>query len=191
MTLWLARHAQVIAAPGLCYGALELASDSAATQAAATQLAAVLPAGVAVRCSPRQRCRDLAAALGALRADLPAPLEDTRLAEMDFGQWEGQLWSHIGKDAVDAWTADFWAHRFGGRQSVQEFMAGVEAAWQEQVALAGDAVWITHAGVIRACSLLQQGKRGPLQSHEWVGPEVPMGQVLRMDLPPPPVGGAN
>jgi alpha-ribazole phosphatase len=181
MTVWLARHAQVIAAPGLCYGALELASDSAATQVAAVQLAAVLPEGALVRCSPRQRCRDLAAALGALRVDLPAPQEDARLAEMDFGQWEGQLWSHIGKDAVDAWTADFWVHRFGGRQSVQEFMAGVEEAWQEQAALAGDAVWITHAGVIRACSLLHQGKTGPLQAHEWVGPDVAMGGLIQLD----------
>jgi alpha-ribazole phosphatase len=180
VTLWLARHAQVLAEPGLCYGVLELGSDPSATLAAATALAGELPVGIRLRCSPRVRCRELVVALRNLRVDLPAEVVDPRLAEMDFGRWEGQRWSEIGKEAVDAWTADFWTHRFGGQQSVAEFMAVVSAAWQEHLQRAQDEVWITHAGVIRACDLLNRGIHGPLQSHEWVGTEVPMGKWLQL-----------
>lgn len=180
MTLWLARHAQVLAEPGLCYGALELGSEPAATLAAARALALELPLGITVRCSPRVRCRELVVALRSLRADLPEEIVDSRIAEMDFGCWEGTRWSDIGKEAVDAWTADFWVHQFGGKQSVAEFMAGVSEAWKEQVQRQQDEVWITHAGVIRACDLLNRGVSGPLQSHEWVGPEVAPGAFLRL-----------
>ncbi len=180
MTLWLARHAKVMAEPGLCYGALELGSEPAATQVAASALAQELPLGIALRCSPRVRCRELAAALRSVRADLPEAVIDARLAEMDFGHWEGKRWSDIGKDAVDAWTADFWAHRFGGKQSVAEFMAGVSEAWKEHLQRQQDELWITHAGVIRGCDLLRRGFWGPVQSHEWVGPEVPTGAWLRL-----------
>lgn len=180
MTLWLVRHAKVLAEPGVCYGALELESDPAATRAAAAALAGELPLGIPLRCSPRQRCRALAVALRSVRADLPVEVVDPRLAEMDFGVWEGQPWSAIGKEVVDAWTADFWGHRFGGQQSVAEFMAQVSGAWQEHHQRQEDAVWITHAGVIRGCELLSRGLGGALQSHEWTGTEVPTGAWLRL-----------
>lgn len=180
MTLWLARHAQVMVEPGMCYGVLDLASEPLANRQAANALAGELPVGIAIRCSPRLRCRELALAVRSLRADLPEAVIDPQLAEMDFGCWEGMRWSDIGKEAVDAWTTDFWTHRFGGHQSVAEFMTMVSDAWQAHLLRQRDAVWITHAGVIRACELLRQGKQGPLQAHEWVGTEVPMGACLRM-----------
>ena len=84
MTLWLARHAQPLVAAGVCYGALEVAADEPATQAAAHQLAAALPRGFRVVSSTLQRCEQLAQALCALRPDLTI-FFDPRLREMDFG----------------------------------------------------------------------------------------------------------
>ena len=164
MKLWVARHAQPLVAAGVCYGALDVAADVQATQAAAEKLAAALPLGIAVTSSPLQRCEQLAQSLRSLRPDL-TPIFDARLREMDFGQWEGQRWDAIGHSALEAWTADFAWHRPGGGESVQLFMQRVAAAW--------DAVgtqprlWITHAGVARACSLLAVGMRDIQQANQW------------------------
>nr|WP_315430829.1 histidine phosphatase family protein [uncultured Albidiferax sp.] len=164
MTLWAVRHAQPLVAPGICYGALDLAADAPATQAAAEKLAAMLPTGCHVRSSTLQRCEQLAQALSSLRPDLTLHF-DPRLREMDFGSWEGQHWDAIGQIALEAWTADFAQHRPGGGESVQGFMQRVASAWDEKNAQ--PTLWITHAGVIRACSLLAVGIRSIARADQW------------------------
>lgn len=166
MKLWLVRHAQPQVAPGVCYGASDLAADAAATQACAVQLAQQLPPGLPVVASTLQRCEQLALALQGLRPDLTLKM-DARLTEMDFGCWEGQRWDAIPKAAFDAWTADFGAHRFGGRESVDALLQRVAAVHAEQVAQGVDAVWITHAGVIRAMTLLVQGVTRVQRADQW------------------------
>ena len=160
--LWLVRHAQPLIAPGICYGALDVAADVVATRVAAQALADCLPIHAVVCCSPLQRCELLAHVLYGLRSDLSYKT-DARLAEMNFGAFEGQRWDIIPAQAYDVWMADFWQHRFGGVESVAGFMARVAAAWRDtQTALAVTGtpvaqVWITHAGVIRAANLLARG----------------------------------
>ena len=160
--LWLVRHAQPLIAPDTCYGALNVAADLAATHVAAQALADCLPMGALVSSSPLQRCELLAHVLYGLRSDLSYK-KDARLAEMDFGAFEGQRWDQIPAQAYDDWMADFWQHRFGGVESVDLFMARVASAWHDmpaaQAASAAPVarVWITHAGVIRAANLLAKG----------------------------------
>ena len=182
-TLWLARHAVVTQGAGRCYGRLDWPADAAATQAAAQALARRLPAHVCVaQVSPRRRCVQLAEALAALRPGLRWRV-DARLAEMDFGAWEGQTWEEIGRTAMDAWLADFMDARAGGGESVRAFMARVGAAWDEWRANgngdggSGDALWLTHAGVMRAALLLARGVRLPAAS-EWPAHVLSPGQVL-------------
>jgi alpha-ribazole phosphatase len=179
MKLWLVRHARVLVEPGVCYGAMNVAADQAATIDAATVLAAQLPLGLSVVCSPLQRCTQLAGALHGLRPDLSWRV-DARLREMDFGRWEGWSWSDIGQDAFGPWMAEFHHHRFGGSESVGELMDRVEHALKE-LAPDSEDVWITHAGVIRAVSLLIRGT-GRIQSpDQWPSEIVPLGaaQCLR------------
>ena len=164
MTLWLARHAQPLVAAGVCYGALDVAADGQATRVAAQKLAEALPKGIYVTSSPLQRCEQLAQALYALRPDL-IPIFDPRLREMDFGHWEGQRWDAIGQPALEAWTADFARHQPGGGESVHMFMQRVAAAWDALGAQ--PTLWITHAGVARACSLLAAGIRDIQQADQW------------------------
>ena len=164
MSLWVVRHAEPLIAPGTCYGALDVLADPLATQKAAKDLAQVLPQGAQLRCSVLQRCELLSHYLCALRPDLICKPEP-RLVEMNFGNYEGVAWADIAKDALDAWTEDFAHHRFGGQESVAEFMARVAAVWDEGGA--ADQIWITHAGVARAASLLQQGIRLPRSALQW------------------------
>lgn len=178
MSLWLVRHARPLVAPGLCYGALDMAADAAGTQAAAQALAAVLPQGMAVQVSPLQRCQQLAQALQGERPDLHLRT-DARLREMDFGTWEGVAWCDIPRAAVDAWTADFAQHRFGGQESVNDVLARVACAWDELPEPA-HTLWIAHAGVARAATLLQRGVRHIAQANDWPLDGLPYGGWMRL-----------
>lgn len=180
--VWIARHAKPLIAPGICYGALDMDADVALTQAAAEALAQAMPAEISVRVSPLKRCVQLAEALQTLRPDLPYTL-DARLREMDFGAWEGVPWADIPKEAIDAWTADFAHHRFGSKESANEVLARVAAAW-DACAPQGTTLWIAHAGVAQAAALLQQGVRHVAQAKDWPSTPLPYGAwVVRSTVP--------
>ena len=166
MTLWLVRHARPLIAPGVCYGALDVPADATATRHAAANLAAVLPEGVTMISSTLQRCELLAQSIQALRPDLTYKI-DVRLTEMNFGSFEGIPWDSIAISAYDAWTADFWCHRFGGKESLADLMSRVASAWDEAHAQGQSQVWVTHAGVIRASRLLAYGVRQVERADQW------------------------
>lgn len=183
MKLWLARHALPLAPAGTCYGSSDIEADAQGTRTAAAALAARLPHGVPVRSSPLRRCLQLAQALVELRPDLAAR-PDSRLAEYDFGCWEGRPWDAIPRAEFDRWTADFAGYRFGGRDSVAALLARVRQAAGELPA-EGDALWITHAGVIRAVRLLAAGGGVPRHPVGWPAGEVPFGGCECVLLVPP------
>ena len=92
---------------------------------------------------------------------------DARLQEMDFGRWEGCAWQAIGQLELEAWTADFANYAVGHEgESVMTFMARVGSAFD---ALQGqdDALWITHAGVVRAVELLAKGVPHIERADQW------------------------
>lgn len=166
MKLWLVRHAAPLVEPGVCYGRTDMPAGERETQEAAQYLARQLPPSIGLVGSPLKRCMQLATTLCVLRPDLSSR-PDTRLAEMDFGAWEGRRWDAIGEEALRAWTDDFASHRPGGGESVDEFMARVAAAYGEAHAAGQDTAWITHAGVIRAVSLIAQGQLTVRHASDW------------------------
>lgn len=180
MNLWLARHAQPLIGAGICYGKLDVAADAALTTAAAQSLSAHLPQNTVCRISPLRRCQQLGAALALIRPDLQiksSMCTDARLVEMDFGVFEGQAWASIPKTAIDAWTANFGDHRFGRAESANEVLLRVKAALNEHVSMNADNVlWITHAGVIRAVTLMVQGIHRVAKAEEWPQTVVEFGQ---------------
>lgn len=184
MTLWLVRHAKPLIAAGVCYGVHDVPAEPEATLECAQRLAAALPQGAQLRTSLLQRCELLTNFLCGLRPDL-TPIRDPRLVEMNFGSFEGMAWSDIPKAALDAWTADFAHHRFGGQESVAEFMARVGAAWDEcqaQSTTYPHQVWITHAGVARAATLLSQGIRVPKSARQWPADAPGFGEWIQRPL---------
>lgn len=182
MKLWLVRHAQPLVAPGMCYGALDMAADRIATAHAAQALAAELPPGLCVVSSPLQRCEQLSLFLRGLRPDLIYHT-DTRLTEMDFGCWEGQRWDVIDPAQLQAWTDHFSNWQCGGGESVAMFMERVASAWDVWTSLHADLVWITHAGVIRAAGLLASGQRHLCRAEDWPVDAPGYGQWCVLDIP--------
>jgi len=184
MKLWLARHARPLIGKGICYGRLDVAADRQATLDAAAALARLLPSDLAVQVSGLSRARALADTLLAMRPDLRLT-EEIRLNEMDFGIWEGVPWADIPKAAIDQWTQDFARHRFGGVESASDVLQRVASAIDDlKAANRREAVWITHAGVIRAVGYIaQHGRRAMASAHEWPVDVQGFGECSSIELP--------
>ena len=147
MILHLVRHPEPEIASGICYGALDVLAKNASE--VAEELRQVLPAELPVWSSPLLRCRALAELVDA------APVFDHRLAEMNFGEWEGQPWNLIPRHELDAWAADVAGYAPPGgesplslQQRALDFVAGLDVP---------EAIIVTHAGVIRTLLAHWQG----------------------------------
>lgn len=182
MKLGLVRHAQTTAAAGLCYGRTDVAVRPEAMRTLAERIAPQFAEGAEIVCSPLQRCTGLAQAIAALRPGL-ALRTDVRIAEMDFGSWEGRPWSSIDRAEFDAWTGSFADARAGGSgESTRAFMQRVGEAFDEWREGGRDALWITHAGVIRAVWLLREGVRCAERADQWPAQPIAFGEHLTIEL---------
>jgi len=157
MALILLRHTRPAVEAGLCYGRtdLALAEDFAA---AAQDLARDLPPFQRILTSPLSRCLRLAQAVADARA-MPLTV-DPRLAEMDFGDWEGRRWSDLPRAELDAWAADLLHARPHGGETVAELAARTAAALTDAGQGPVPALVVTHAGVIKAAIARAQGPAG-------------------------------
>ena len=179
--LWLVRHALPLVDKGICYGQLDVSADVQATRHCAQELAKALPNRIAVITSPLQRCELLAKELQSLRPD-SAYKTEPKLQELNFGQWEGRPWADIPEAELTAWTNDFANHRAGGTgESTTQFMARVATAF-DALDSTRDTLWVTHAGVIRAATLIAQGVRAISRADQWPIDAPAYGQWCKLKL---------
>lgn len=157
----LVRHAPVANPAGAIYGASDLPADLSDREALAG-LARRLPDGARLVTTPLARSRDTATALAGAGWKPGEPAVEPRLAEQDFGRWEGL--THAALDAAgDAAYRAFWqapgtASPPGG-ESFAEVIRRVAAALDllgSQIG-AGDIVAVVHGGSIRAALALALG----------------------------------
>ena len=168
MKLGLVRHAQTTAAAGLCYGRTDVAVPPEAMRALAERIAPQLAGrrrrSSARPCSAAPAWRRRSPRCGP--ASWSAPMRAS--PRWIFGAWEGRPWSSIDRAEFDAWTRDFADARAGGSgESTRAFMQRVGEAFDEWREAGRDALWITHAGVIRAVWLLREGVRCAERADQW------------------------
>jgi alpha-ribazole phosphatase len=151
MDLVLIRHPPVAIDAGVCYGQTDVGLRGEVIDSAREIDERMRVLGVP-RCtegwhsSPLIRCESLARALSA--DTMPVHI-DARLAELNFGAWEGRAWDAIDRASIDAWAADVEHARPHGGESLAQFAARV-LAWFEEKTCAERAVHvIAHAGVMR------------------------------------------
>lgn len=150
--LVLLRHTDVAAHwRGRCYGRAE-AGLSLDGRVEARRIAAALPIGdaTAVVSSPARRARALAAHV-ARRLALRLQIEP-RLAERDFGAWEGRDWNAIWRaegSSMDGMVHTPNTFRPGGGETTGELAVRV-LSWLASLQSGGEVIAIAHGGPIAA-----------------------------------------
>ncbi|MFT9259007.1 MAG: histidine phosphatase family protein [Acetobacter sp.] len=165
----LVRHAAVLAPEGVCYGRTDVALRPG-WEAIASGLS-VLAKGVLCRVlytSPAQRCRDMARFVA--HATGMEVRVDPRLAELDFGMWEGRKWQDIDRAALDAWAADPAGFAPPGGESGQALHQRALAFWQEIHKAGHNAFVLSHGGPLRILAALAHGREPHL-----LAPSMPQG----------------
>lgn len=174
MRLWLIRHLPPAVPAGVCYGQTDLALQMPLAEQIDT-LAALrkqLPIAAPVFSSPLARCVDLAIELS------HAYSQDIRLQELNFGTWEMRRWEDIGPEALDAWASDVAGFRPPGGETGYELQRRVLDWLQEVSACHGEAIVVTHAGVIRTL----QAHHQRLPGRQWLSLRYEYGQLVCLDF---------
>ena len=106
-------------------------------------------------CSPLLRARQTAALLG-----LESPARDERLAEQNWGEWEGLTRAEmLARDGADAFerAGRRLSFRPPGGESTGELQARVVSFLTDVAKLPQDAIAVTHMGVLRTAYALAAG----------------------------------
>jgi alpha-ribazole phosphatase len=175
--LWLWRHPRAQGAAGRCIGRTDLPVDRRRAKRLAHRIRRVARrAGLPhiVWTSPLQRC----AAVGRwLRRWGWRHHVDMRLAELDFGRWDGLPWTEIAAQDVAAWEADFAQHRVGGGESLQQLIERQRSFIAQVAGEAQPLLVVSHAGWMQALRWAALHAALP-QAHQWPSPPR-HGELLR------------
>lgn len=172
------RHPAPKGAAGRCIGArTDLPVDRRKAKRLAHRIRMIarregLPRAVAT--SPLARCRDVGRWL---RRFGFRHVVDARLAELDFGRWDGRCWDAIDAAEIAAWSADLVGHAPGGGESVRALLSRVQAVH----ARAPAALLVTHGGWLSAAVWLALGDAHAPTATAW--PKAP-GYGRRAGLQP-------
>jgi alpha-ribazole phosphatase len=167
------RHPRAEGGAGRCIGRTELRVPLRRAKRLAHRVRQAARRLAAPRCvwvSPRLRCR----AVGrVLRGFGFAVTVDERLAELDFGTWDGRRWSEIPAAEVEAWGADLLHHAPGGGEALVALASRVHAFALEAVQAArgdqGPRLVLTHGGWLNALCHVPPGT-GSLPAAAWPAP---------------------
>lgn len=150
--IYLIRHTTPDIDKGICYGQLDL-DVSLSFNDELTDIKHLLNnfEPEMVYSSPLKRCMFLAQHLFPQNETIA----DSRLMEMNFGDWEGQKWLDIPRNGIDQWSNDFLDVRTPNGESFQnlidraeQFASGIQHTEPSKMAV------ITHSGIIR-CFLMK------------------------------------
>jgi alpha-ribazole phosphatase len=102
MQIYLVRHTTPFVKAGTCYGQSDIPLNKELFPKESAQVISKLPAELDIwYSSPLQRCTQLAHQICA------SYQTDTRLMELNFGQWEMQKWDQIDADSLKKWSENF------------------------------------------------------------------------------------
>lgn len=145
--IFAARHPRPRIGARFCYGRTDVELAEPVEAGAAALIEAAVDPIERVVSAPASRAlliaREIAKRTGA------ALHTDDRLAEMDFGDWEGRAWASLPRAELDAWAADTLNYRPGGGENVASMLARIRRAWPGLASSADNTLLVTHAGPIR------------------------------------------
>ncbi|QYY32253.1 MULTISPECIES: histidine phosphatase family protein [Cupriavidus] len=152
MDVVLIRHARPQVGGGICYGSLDLCLMTP-VEPSPGAIVAALPTPQRVLTSPLRRAAETTRLLmQSLPAHTLEPEVEPRLAEIDFGAWEGRAWDDIPRGELDALAQDLLDACPHGGETAALAMARVSgwAASLAEAAPTDTCLWVVgHAGPMR------------------------------------------
>ena len=147
MNIFLIRHTKVAVNPGICYGQSDVdLADSFLTEAEPIKTQISQINFDKIFSSPLSRCKRLSEYL--FNSEI---IYDSRLMELNFGEWELQKWDKIKHPVIESWMTDFVNTPCPDGESfielhnrVKTFLADLKKEKLNNVSI------ITHGGVIRS-----------------------------------------
>jgi alpha-ribazole phosphatase len=178
MEVYLVRHTETVCEKGICYGQSDvniMEPYDGVFQSILNQL----PQDALLYSSPLLRCVVLANYVKD-NSKITAINEDSRLMEMNFGDWEMKNWDVIAPDDFTPWMTDFVNVRVPNGESFTDLHDRVlDFITNElQVTHSKPVIIVAHAGVIRSflCKISDLPLKDAFQN------KVDFGAVIKIEL---------
>ena len=174
MEVYLVRHTETVCSKGICYGQadVEIQEDYLPIF---ESIKKEIPEDAIVYSSPLKRCVILANYIS--KGNFKT---DSRLMEMNFGDWELKKWNDIPEDEINPWMQDFVNVAVPNGESFVELYERVTTFFDEikKINPSKPVVIITHAGVIRSalCKISKLPLKDAFQN------KVDFGEVKKMNF---------
>jgi len=178
MEVYLVRHTETVCEKGICYGQSDVGIREPYGVVFETILSQ-LPQEAVLYSSPLQRCVVLAKHIQE-NILVDSITEDSRLMEMNFGDWELQSWNDIPQEVLNPWMEDFVNVRVPNGESFVDLNERVVDFFENEISKESDKplVIVAHAGVIR--SILCKVNNLPLQ--EAFKSSLDFGAVVKIEI---------
>lgn len=178
MEVYLVRHTETVCEKGICYGQSDVGIRDPFDNVFESILKQ-LPQDAVLYSSPLQRCVILAKHIQE-KIQVASITEDSRLMEMNFGDWELKSWDDIPQEVLNPWMTDFVNVRVPNGESFIDLNERVMDFLQNEVSKTTDKplIIVSHAGVIR--SILCKTDNLPLQ--EAFKSKLDFGAVVRIEM---------
>ena len=105
MEVYLVRHTETVCEKGICYGQSDVGIREP-YDVIFESILNQLPQDAVLYSSPLQRCAILAKHIQE-NTQIDSIIEDSRLMEMNFGDWELKKWDAIPQEVLNPWMTDF------------------------------------------------------------------------------------
>lgn len=150
MEVYLVRHTETVCEKGVCYGQSDvkiMEPYDAFFQAVMKQL----PQDAILYSSPLLRCVLLANYIKD-NSEIDEVYQDSRLMEMNFGDWEMKKWDGIEPEELNPWMSDFVNVRVSNGESFTDLHERVVdfISNELQTVHTKPVIIVAHAGVIRS-----------------------------------------
>lgn len=178
MEVYLVRHTETVCEKGICYGQSDVGIREP-YDAIFESIMNQLPQDAILYSSPLQRCTILAKHIQK-SSKIESIIEDSRLMEMNFGDWELKSWDAIPREVLDPWMEDFVTVNVPNGESFVDLDYRVREFMDNDILKTHSKpiIIVAHSGVIR--SILCKINNIPLQ--EAFNSSLDYGTVIKIEM---------
>lgn len=178
MEIYLVRHTETVCKKGICYGQSDV-KIMEPYEGVFQSVLSQLPQDATLYCSPLLRCVLLANYIKD-NSEITAVNEDSRLMEMNFGDWEMKNWDVIPPDDFTPWMTDFVNVRVPNGESFTDLHDRVLDFIHNELRSTNlkPVIIVAHAGIIRSflCKISDLPLKDAFQN------KVDFGAVIKIEL---------